>query len=399
MPSSQPPSSWVGHPRGSSAYRRMLIALACAGIATFAQLYSVQGVLPLIAADLGVSAADAALTVSAATLGIAASVIPWSVAGDRFGRRRTMFCVVIAATSLALIAPLMPTLPALLALRFLKGAALGGIPALALTYLGEQVDRRHAGAAAGTYVAGTTIGGLLGRVVAGPVGDALGWRAGVFLVGLLAVTAALSFVLLAPREQGFQPGRSGPGLGRKLLHNLQNPGLLALYAQGFLLMGGFVAVYNFLGFRLEEAPFFLPATITSLLFLTYLSGTFSARIAGGLSGRFRRGAVMAASTLVMIAGTALTMLEWLPAILLGLVILTAGFFAAHAIASGWVPLRATTGPAQASALYNLGYYAGSSVIGWVCGLVFQSAGWNGLALAVTGLASIALVLGWLTRQR
>ena len=46
----------------------MLLALLCAGVATFAQLYSVQGVLPLMAAELGVDAARAALGVSAATL-------------------------------------------------------------------------------------------------------------------------------------------------------------------------------------------------------------------------------------------------------------------------------------------------------------------------------------------
>ena len=57
--------SWAGHRRGSSEYRRLLAALFCAGIATFAQLYSPQGVLPQISADLGVGAASAALMVSA----------------------------------------------------------------------------------------------------------------------------------------------------------------------------------------------------------------------------------------------------------------------------------------------------------------------------------------------
>ncbi|MWD31019.1 MFS transporter, partial [Aquicoccus sp. SCR17] len=59
-------------------------------MATFAQLYSPQGLLPLVSDDLGVSADRAALLVSAGTLGLALSVVPWSVAGDRWGRRRAM---------------------------------------------------------------------------------------------------------------------------------------------------------------------------------------------------------------------------------------------------------------------------------------------------------------------
>ena len=48
-------------------------------------------------------------------------------------------------------------------------------------------------------------------------------------------------------------------------------------------MGGFVAVYNYLGFRLSGEPFSLPATAISLIFLAYLSGTVSARWAAGLT--------------------------------------------------------------------------------------------------------------------
>ncbi len=404
MPAAPPSAgrAWEGHPRGSNAYRRILVALACAGVATFAQLYSVQGVLPLISADLGVSAADAALTVSAATVGLALAVIPWSATADRIGRLRAMYFAVIGATVFGLIVPLMPNLSAILVVRFFEGVSLGGIPALALAYLTEEVHKLHAGIAAGTYVAGTSIGGLLGRVVAGPVGDFAGWRIGVLAVSLLSGLAAVGFILLAPRQRGFAKRSKhdgGPGLAGRLLANLRNPALLVLYAQGLLLMGGFVAVYNYLGFRLGADPFFLPATLTSLLFLAYLAGTFSSRFAGGLSARLGRRRVLAGGTSVMIVGVALTMAPWLPVILLGLLVLTAGFFAAHAMASGWTPVLAKTGPAQAAALYNLFYYIGSSLIGWCGGIVFQSLGWDALALMVIILAGLAMVLAWLALRR
>ena len=82
--------AWAGHTRGSVAYGRLLAALFCAGVATFAQLYSPQAVLPLISADLRIGAAEAALTISASTVGLAIGVIPWSTLADRIGRVRAI---------------------------------------------------------------------------------------------------------------------------------------------------------------------------------------------------------------------------------------------------------------------------------------------------------------------
>ncbi|MCO4275023.1 MFS transporter [Pseudarthrobacter sp. HLT3-5] len=172
---------------------------------------------------------------------------------------------------------------------------------------------------------------------------------------------------------------------------MRNPRLLALYIKAFLMMGGFVAVYNYLGFRLSAEPFTLPATLISLIFLAYLSGTFSSRWAGGLTARFGRRNVLLAGIVLMVAGLALTLTQLLALILAGLVIFTGGFFAAHSIGAGWTGSIATTGRAQASSLYNLAYYLGSSVIGWAGGLVFQSLGWTALAVAIMSLACITAV--------
>nr|WP_325169887.1 MFS transporter [Arthrobacter sedimenti] len=181
---------WPGHAKDSPAYRRILLALLFAGLATFAQLYSLQGVLTGLASEFGVSPADAALSVSAATLGLALAVLPWSAVADRAGRRRTMTWAIGAAVVLGFLAALAPTFGVLIALRFLEGVALGGVPATALVYLHEEVQKLHAAVAAGTYIAGTTLGGLAGRLVAGPVGDLLGWRAGVLSVSIMAGGAA-----------------------------------------------------------------------------------------------------------------------------------------------------------------------------------------------------------------
>lgn len=393
---------WTGHSHGSSDYRRLLAGLFFAGIATFAQLYSPQAVLAHLADDLRVSAADSALVVSASTIGLAIGVIPWSVVADRIGRVRAMAIAVIAATVFGLLVPFAPTFSLLLTGRLVEGLMLGGVPAIAIAYLSEEIEPRHAARAAGTYVAGTSIGGLLGRLVAGPVTEFSSWRVGVFAVAVLCAISAVLFIVLVPASRGFVPRRTRrpateaaathPSLLHLLRENLRSKRMLALYAQGFLLMGGFVALYNYLGFRLSGDPFGLPQSVVSLVFVAYLGGTWSSAQAGILAARFGRWWVLLSSLAMMIIGVLLTLSPLLVLTLIGVLLATAGFFAAHAVASGWTGVEATVGRAQASSLYNLSYYAGSSLFGWLGGVFFVTWGWAGTAGMVAGLALAAAVL-------
>jgi predicted MFS family arabinose efflux permease len=397
MPTEQLSSpAWTGHSRGSAAYGRLLAALFCAGIATFAQLYSPQAVLPLISTDLHIGAAAAALTISASTIGLALGVIPWSTVADRIGRVRAISVSVAVAAVVGLIVPFAPTFELLLAGRFLEGLLIGGVPAIAIAYLTEEIDPVHAARAAGTFVAGTTIGGLLGRVVSSPVAEVAGWRSGIFTVAVLCGVAAFGFIKLAPGSQGFIPSnRSGVNpegsLGHRLLANVRSPRQLALFAQGFLLMGGFVALYNFLGFRLTAAPFNLPPFVVSLVFVAYLAGTWASPRAGAEATRFGRKPVLLVSIATMAVGVAITLSGNVIIVLAGLVIATAGFFGAHSIASGWTGRSAPAGKAQASSLYNLFYYGGSSLFGWFGGVAYEGYGWAAVAGTIVGLAVIAAV--------
>lgn len=155
-------------------------------------------------------------------------------------------------------------------------------------------------------------------------------------------------------------------------------------------MGAFVAVYNYLGFHLVAEPFALPAWLVTLLFLAYLAGTVSSPWAGALAVRFGRFPVPLGSTGVMATGAALMLAP--VAVLAGLLLFTAGFFGAHAIASGWTPADATAeSRAQASSLYYFAYHAGSSLFGWGLGLglVFGQAGWTWFLVAVLGMCAVA----------
>lgn len=384
---------WSGHAAGSRAYRRVLIALLCGGLATFAQLYAPQGVLPRIADELRITAAQASLLISASTVGLAVGVIPWAWIADRIGRVRAMKASMTLATLCGFAVTACPGFEGIVALRVLEGLALGGLPAVAITYLHEEIDRRHAAVAAALYVSGTTIGGLMGRILSAPVAEAYGWRIGVACVTAVGALATLTFFLVTPEPRGFRAS-SGARLSvaQALLANLRRREMVTLFLVGLLLMGANVAVYNYLTFHLEDAPFGLSPTQASLIFLAYLAGTLSSGWAGRLAAAHGRIRVLCGAIATMIAGASLMVVDALPVLATGLVVFTAGFFAAHAVASGWVGYRATAGKSQAASLYNLFYYVGSSVFGWGCGVIYGASGWTAMVISVAAMAALAAAL-------
>ncbi|HEU4545948.1 MAG TPA: MFS transporter [Microlunatus sp.] len=389
-----PVQPWQGYRAATPAYRRMLIGLGAAGVATFAQLYAPQGLLPSLAADLDIDASQAALSLSVATWGVALAVLPWSWLADRVGRLRAMKIAISTAAVAGLLVALSPGLESLLVVRFVEGVALGGLPALAMTYLHDEVHPRSTAAAAAAYISGTTIGGASGRLMAGPLTELVGWRLALAAVALVCLGAALIFLRLMPPARSFTPNRrtSWAGLGRNIRQCLSDRTLLALYAQPLLIMGGLVAIYNYLGFRLEGPAFGLPVVAASLIFAAYGAGTVSSRLVGRWVPRFGRRLVLIAGTLAMIAGTVLTLGDRLTLVIIGLLILTAGAFVVHAVASAWVGHHVFVGRAQATALYNVSLYTGSAVIGWVAGFGWVTFGWPATVVVVTVLAAIALMI-------
>ncbi|USQ83144.1 MFS transporter [Streptomyces phaeoluteigriseus] len=380
---------------GGPGYRRMSFALFLAGVATFALLYSTQALLPLISGEFGVAASDASWTVAAATGGLALFVLPMSALSERYGRRTVMTGSLAVAVSVGLLVPFAPSLGSLVVLRGLQGAALAGLPASATAYLAEEVRPRFLVTAIGLFVAGNSVGGMSGRVITGWVAQEWGWRVAVGVIGAVAVACAIAFRLLLPAPRHFTPGSLRPRvLARTVRDHLADPLLCRLYAIGALFMTVFGGVYTVIGYRLTEAPFSLPQGIVGSVFLVYLVGTVSASTAGRLVGRLgRRGALYLAGGTTAL-GLLVSLADSLLLVLLGLVLITAGFFAGHAVASSAVSKTATTGRAQASALYQSAYYIGSSAGSTVGAVAFHAGGWAGTVgvgvLAVLGVVTITV---------
>ncbi|MGC0362449.1 YNFM family putative membrane transporter [Rhodococcus sp. 27YEA15] len=381
------------HRRGSPGYRTVTLSLFAAGLTTFISMYSAQALLPALADGFDVSPTVSALSVSVTTGMLALAIVPASSLSERFGRTRVMIASALASALIGLLLPLSPTVEVLLVGRTLQGVALAGIPAVAMAYLAEEIHPHDLGAAMGRYVAGTTIGGLVGRLIPSAVLDVSSWRWAMSAAAALALVFALVMVRTLPRSRFFHPQAVSPSkIFTNLREHLSDSSLRILFALGFILMGGFVSVYNFIGFRLSAAPFGLSEAVVGMVFVIYLAGTYTSAAAGAASDRLGRGRVLLGAVVVAGVGLVLTIPDVLALTLMGMLLFTGGFFGAHAVASGWVGRRAKHHRAEASALYLFSYYAGSSVAGALAGLAYSGFGWIGVSTFVGSLLAVALVL-------
>ncbi|MEV0366804.1 MFS transporter [Nocardia fusca] len=382
-----------GHRAGTATYRRATLALFAAGMANFMTLWYVQGLLPVFSSKFSVTPTHAALAVSVTTALLAVTIVPAGMLSERFGRVPVMTFSALSSTIVGLILPWSPTFEVLVAGRALQGLLCAGVPAVAMAYLVEEFDARGLGAAMGTYVAGTSVGGLTGRLIPTLGLDVMPWNWAFQSVTVLAAVFAVIFVWKVPTSRNFTPRRVSVRQSlAELVAHLRDRTLLCLFGVGFLLLGAFMAVYNYLAYHLLNAPFSLPASLVGSVFVLYLAGTASSAVAGRCSDRFGRARILLAAVLVMGAGLSITLSNSLGILLLGVALTTTGFFAAHSIASGWVPARATTNRSGASSLYLLSYYLGSALLGALAGPAFAAHGWPGLVVYVAVILAVAVVL-------
>jgi YNFM family putative membrane transporter len=384
--------------RGEPAFRRVSLAIFVAGVATFMLLYAPQPILAALAADLRVSPASATLTLAVSTVTLTLALLPAGWLSNARGRTDVIRVALLAAAGLGLAAAAAPTYAALLVVRAAQGVAMAGVPAVAMAYLAEEIDPASLGGAMGLYVGGSALGGMAGRLLSGGLVELGGWHLALAGVGVVSLACAAVFWRVAPasRHHTRTAFTASTALASVTVH-LRDRGQRLLVVMAALLVGTFVAVYNALGFRLAAAPYGLSAMAIGATFLVYPIGSVSSAVAGRWADLVGRRRVLPAVVVVTFAGVALMTLQPLPVIVLGVALLTLGFFAAHSVASSWVGSRAQVAHAQASALYLLGYYAGSSVFGPLGGLAWTEGRWPAVTLLATVLLASAFGVSLLLR--
>jgi YNFM family putative membrane transporter len=379
--------------RGSRAFWRVNLAVFSAGFSVFLLMYAVQPLLPIFTREFHINAATSSLALSLTTGCLAVSMLVIGAVAEGWSRKPLMTLSLLSAALLTLLSSFVQDWPMFLLIRAIEGVAIAGLPALAMAYLGEEIHPDDVGVSMGLYVGSGALGGMTGRLLTGLMTDLFSWRPTLAAIGALGIVAAAIFSISLPASARFHPRSLSLAtlLGSYKAH-LNDPVIRALVIEAGLVLGTLVTVYNYSSFRLLASPYLLSQTAVGSVFGLYVFGFFSSSLMGVLSHRFSRPFLLRIGLTTMMVGVGATLLRPLAIVIIGIGLVTIGFFASHSVASSWVGLRAREGKAQASALYLFFYYMGASIAGSVGGFFWTAYAWPGVAAFLVALLLIAVTL-------
>jgi predicted MFS family arabinose efflux permease len=176
--------------------------LSFALMANLAPLATVAAVLPQMTAAWGLSASEAGWIGGIYFAGYAAAVPMLASLTDRIdGRRIFVGCTLVGAGASLAFAFCADGVWSGLVLRFIGGAAFGGIHMPGLKLLAERTAGRARARGSAVYSSSYSLGSAGSLFIAGAVEALFGWRGAFAAAGLAPLPALAAVALLPPRSE------------------------------------------------------------------------------------------------------------------------------------------------------------------------------------------------------
>ncbi len=381
---------------GSKQHKRATSGILLGSTITFAIMYSPQPLISLYAKQYSISPDTAGLSISLTTISLAVSLFFVSVFAGTFNRKKIMTWSLILTSCLTIASSFTHSFNAFLVLRFLEGISVAGFPSIAMAYQNEEFSPSDIGRVMGYYVSGTAIGGFTGRIIIGALTDLTNWHTAFLIQGVLSLAGSLWFLAYLPESKNFTRRKfSSEQWVSGIKSTLFNKRLFSIYVTGFLLMGAYITILDYIGYPLTKAPYNLSQTVFGFLFTVNLFGIWSSIFFGKLADKHSRRNILLLAVLILAAGVLLTLAGNLYVKIAGVSLVALGFMAGHSVASGWAGFMASRdNKGQASSFYLLFYYTGSSLLGWLGGIFLNYSGWKGLVFYVTVILAFAALVSF-----
>ncbi|OHY93490.1 MFS transporter permease [Vibrio rotiferianus] len=371
---------------GTPEYKRITLSLALGSFLVFSNLYLLQPMLPSFAAHFQITETQVNWLFAATTLALSFSLVPMAVLSESIGRKPVMMFGLFSIPAISALMLLGDSFLFLVVCRALIGVALAAFAAVAVAYMAEELDKHAFSMAIGTYIAANSLGGIAGRISGGLLADNFSIDVAIEVMMLFTLIGVVSVHYLLPKQKNFTPSSSSlRHHNRAIIGHFKNQRVWFAMLIGGLNFALFVNLYSVMGFRLVIAPHNVPVGLASLIFVCYLGGTFSSRCAGHWSKRFSPILGMFLGSIVSMAGMWIAVIESIPAMLTGLLLISFGAFFTHTLAYGWVGQNATQAKATATALYLVHYYIGGSLGGFLLLYCWQNGGWSSVLIGGSAL--------------
>jgi MFS transporter, YNFM family, putative membrane transport protein len=373
--------------------RRSHVPVVLAGFTAFLNLYATQPLLPLLMRVFKATHFAVSLTVTASTIGVAIAAPVVGRVADLIGRKRVIIGSAFVVTLATALSATSSNLAQFIGWRFVQGLATPGVFGIAIAYVQDEWPTSHVGRAMAAYVSGTVTGGFCGRMLVALVASRYEWHIAFAALAFANLIAAVLLTYSLPDEtrKASTPAR---GHGHSLTRLLRNPQLIGTNAVGFCVLFMQVAMFSYVTFHLNAAPYFLSTAALGWLFVVYLFGAIVLPFAGHWIDVRGHRAALALSMTVGLTGALLTLSPWLSAIIVGLAFVGTGVFVAQATASSYIGAVTAEDRGLAVGLYSTCYYVGGSAGGALPALFWDAGGWPACValVMIVQISTVAIAL-------
>lgn len=238
-----------------------LLALTISAFAIGTTEFVIVGLIPTIAADLGVSLPSAGLLVSLYALGVAVGAPVLTALTGKLPRKTLLISLMALFTVGNLLAWLSPGYETLIAARILTGLAHGVFFSIGSTIATGLVPKEKAASAIATMFSGLTVALVTGVPLGTFIGQHFGWRATFLAVAALGVVAIVGSLLFVPRKLA----HSQPASLLQQVAVLKQPRLLLVYAMTAVGYGGTFVAFTYLAPMLQQITGFQASAVGGVM--------------------------------------------------------------------------------------------------------------------------------------
>ncbi|QBF83986.1 MFS transporter [Shewanella maritima] len=377
--------------------KRLTWALCLASVVIYINLYTLQGMLPLIAEHFDVTGANATLILSVTSFSLAFSLLMYAVLSDRVGRLLPMVVSLWALVLSNLLLICANEFETLMLVRLVQGVLLAAVPAIAMAYFKEQLPAEFMLKAAAVYIMANSFGGISGRIFGGLMAQHLDWQQSMILMFTVTLIGVAVVTYLLPRCE-VKPEKQQLPIIEKMRYDLKgfvlhlsDSQMRLVYLIGGLAFMMMVNQFSFIQLHLMESPYSLSRFAATLIFLCYLSGSVSSYSSARLIMKYGTTKLFKLALALMLIGSLITLHDTLLWIVVGFLVTASGFFLAHSCCNSFVAVRATAHRAKATSLYLCSYYLGAALGGPYLMVFWQQNKWDGVVLGSMVLIALMLV--------
>lgn len=385
------------HPAGSLSWL-ILLALAVGGFGIGTGEFVIMGLMPTIAADLGVTEPQVGHVISSYALGVVVGAPILAIFGARLYRRHLLLLLMVFFALGNLASALAPDYRSLLLARFVAGLPHGAYFGVAALVAASLVAPNKRAAAISLVMLGLTLAILVGNPLATLLGQQIDWRYAFVAVAVIALLTVLLIALFLPLDRSVV--RSNPLAELQAFRRIQVWYALGIGAIGF---AGMFCVFSYLAVTLLEVTGVAPLVVP-LAVATFGAGTLVGNLAGGwLFERLQ----FAAVGVVLLWSVAVLLLFPFAVQTLWSALLAAFLVGTMVALSPPLQTRLMDVAADAQTLAAASHHAAFNVANalgpWLGGLAIGAGlGWTvtGYVGALTAVAGLGLfLLSWLRQRR